>query len=60
MLALIQDPASNKYPLPLDDDYSVYNGCIVHRDAIDVVNLPSGDETFVINNCFDGACIRAH
>ncbi len=55
VLALVQDPASNKYPLPLDDDYSVYNGCIVHRDAIDVVNLPSGDETFVINNCFDGA-----
>nr|AXR85430.1 polyprotein 1a [Infectious bronchitis virus] len=55
VLALIQDPASNKYPLPLDDDYSVYNGCIVHRDALDVVNLPSGDETFVINNCFEGA-----
>nr|QRR19170.1 polyprotein 1a [Turkey coronavirus] len=55
VLALIQDPASNKYPLPLDDDYSVYNGCIVHKDALDVVNLPSGDETFVINSCFDGA-----
>nr|ARS22419.1 1a polyprotein [Infectious bronchitis virus] len=55
VLALIQDPASNKYPLPLDDDYSVYNGCIVHRDALDVVNLPSGEETFVVNNCFEGA-----
>nr|ARS23150.1 replicase polyprotein 1a [Infectious bronchitis virus] len=55
VLALIQDPASNKYPLPLDDDYSVYNGCIVHKDALDVVNLPSGEETFVINNCFEGA-----
>nr|QDQ69198.1 polyprotein 1a [Infectious bronchitis virus] len=55
VLALIQDPASNKYPLPLDDDYSVYNGCIVHKDALDVVNLPSGEETFVVNNCFDGA-----
>nr|UOF83429.1 polyprotein 1a [Infectious bronchitis virus] len=55
VLALIQDPASNKYPLPLDDDYSVYNGTIVHRDALDVVNLPSGEETFVINNCFEGA-----
>nr|UXN85483.1 replicase polyprotein 1a [Infectious bronchitis virus] len=55
VLALIQDPASNKYPLPLDDDYSVYNGTIVHKDALDVVNLPSGEETFVINNCFEGA-----
>nr|APP92741.1 orf1a polyprotein [Infectious bronchitis virus] len=55
VLALIQDPASTKYPLPLDEDYSVYNGCIVHRDALDVVNLPSGEETFVVNNCFDGA-----
>nr|AOC59722.1 1a pol protein [Infectious bronchitis virus] len=55
VLALIQDPASSKYPLPLDDDYSVYNGCIVHKDALDVVNLPSGEETYVINNCFDGA-----
>nr|BDE26447.1 1a polyprotein [Infectious bronchitis virus] len=55
VLALIQDPASNKYPLPLDDDYSVYNGAIVHKDALDVVNLPSGEETFVINNCFEGA-----
>nr|WRY67236.1 1a polyprotein [Infectious bronchitis virus] len=55
VLALIQDPASNKYPLPLDDDYSVYNGVIVHKDALDVVNLPSGEETFVINNCFEGA-----
>nr|WMM66090.1 1ab [Infectious bronchitis virus] len=55
VLALIQDPASNKYPLPLDDDYSVYNGCIVHKDALDVVNLPSGEETFVVNNCFEGA-----
>nr|AYG86346.1 polymerase/replicase [Infectious bronchitis virus] len=55
VLALIQDPASNKYPLPLDDDYSVYNGCIVHRDALDVVNLPSGEEIFVVNNCFEGA-----
>nr|QIV13707.1 replicase polyprotein 1ab [Infectious bronchitis virus] len=55
VLALIQDPASNKYPLPLDDDYSVYNGTIVHKDALDVVNLPSGEETYVINNCFDGA-----
>nr|UOF83223.1 replicase polyprotein 1ab [Infectious bronchitis virus] len=50
-----QDPASNKYPLPLDDDYSVFNGCIVHKDALDVVNLPSGEETFVVNNCFEGA-----
>nr|ASM61971.1 ORF1a [Infectious bronchitis virus] len=55
VLALIQDPASNKYPLPLDDDYSVYNGAIVHKDAFDVVNLPSGEETFVVNNCFEGA-----
>nr|QIM61638.1 1a polyprotein [Avian coronavirus] len=55
VLSLVQDPASNKYPLPLDDDYSVYNGCIVHKDALDVVNLPSGEETFVINNCFEGA-----
>nr|QDQ69197.1 polyprotein 1ab [Infectious bronchitis virus] len=55
VLALIQDPASTKYPLPLDDDYSVYNGCIVHKDALDVVNLPSGEETFVVNNCFEGA-----
>nr|UOF83530.1 polyprotein 1a [Infectious bronchitis virus] len=55
VLALIQDPASNKYPLPLDDDYSVFNGCIVHKDALDVVNLPSGEETFVVNNCFEGA-----
>nr|ADA83475.1 replicase polyprotein 1a [Infectious bronchitis virus] len=55
VLALIQDPASNKYPLPLDDDYSVYNGAIVHKDALDVVNLPSGEEAFVINNCFEGA-----
>nr|WNR61909.1 polyprotein 1a [Infectious bronchitis virus] len=55
VLALIQDPASCKYPLPLDDDYSVYNGVIVHKDALDVVNLPSGEETFVVNNCFDGA-----
>ncbi|QOS02274.1 polyprotein 1a [Avian coronavirus IA1162/2020] len=55
VLALIQDPASNKYPLPFDDDYSVYNGTIVHKDALDVVNLPSGEETFVINNCFEGA-----
>nr|UKR46410.1 replicase polyprotein 1a [Avian coronavirus] len=55
VLALIQDPASNKYPLPLDDDYSVYNGTIVHKDALDVVNLPSGEETFVVNNCFEGA-----
>nr|QLI33804.1 1a protein [Infectious bronchitis virus] len=55
VLSLVQDPASNKYPLPLDDDYSVYNGCIVHRDALDVVNLPSGEETFVVNNCFEGA-----
>nr|QDA76290.1 ORF1ab [Infectious bronchitis virus] len=55
VLALIQDPASNKYPLPLDDDYSVYNGCIVHKDALDVVNLPSGEETFVVNDCFEGA-----
>nr|UKR46495.1 replicase polyprotein 1a [Avian coronavirus] len=55
VLALLQDPASNKYPLPLDEDYSVYNGCIVHKDAIDVVNLPSGEETFVVNNCFEGA-----
>uniref|UniRef100_G1CRJ1 1a polyprotein n=1 Tax=Infectious bronchitis virus TaxID=11120 RepID=G1CRJ1_9GAMC len=55
VLSLLQDPASNKYPLPLDEDYSVYNGCIVHKDALDVVNLPSGEETFVVNNCFDGA-----
>nr|WCG92562.1 1a [Infectious bronchitis virus] len=55
VLALIQDPASNKYPLPLDDDYSVFNGCIVHKDALGVVNLPSGEETFVVNNCFEGA-----
>lgn len=55
VLSLLQDPASNKYPLPLDDEYSVYNGCIVHRDALDVVNLPSGEETFVVNNCFEGA-----
>nr|APP92728.1 orf1a polyprotein [Infectious bronchitis virus] len=55
VLALIQDPASTKYPLPLDEDYSVYNGVIVHKDALDVVNLPSGEETFVVNNCFDGA-----
>nr|AEB00705.1 polyprotein 1a [Infectious bronchitis virus] len=55
VLSLLQDPASNKYPLPLDDDYSVYNGCIVHKDALDVVNLPSGEETFVVNNCFEGA-----
>nr|ADA83485.1 replicase polyprotein 1a [Infectious bronchitis virus] len=55
VLALIQDPASTKYPLPLNDDYSVYNGSIVHKDALDVVNLPSGEETFVINNCFEGA-----
>nr|CAC39112.1 replicase polyprotein 1ab [Avian infectious bronchitis virus (strain Beaudette CK)] len=55
VLALIQDPASIKYPLPLDEDYSVYNGCIVHKDALDVVNLPSGEETFVVNNCFEGA-----
>nr|QLI33791.1 1a protein [Infectious bronchitis virus] len=55
VLSLVQDPASNKYPLPLDEDYSVYNGCIVHKDALDVVNLPSGEETFVINNCFEGA-----
>nr|UKR46420.1 replicase polyprotein 1a [Avian coronavirus] len=55
VLALLQDPASNKYPLPLDDDYSVFNGCIVHKDAFDVVNLPSGEETFVVNNCFEGA-----
>nr|QLI34477.1 1a polyprotein [Infectious bronchitis virus] len=55
VLALLQDPASNKYPLPLDEEYSVYNGAIVHRDALDVVNLPSGEETFVVNNCFEGA-----
>nr|AEB00724.1 polyprotein 1a [Infectious bronchitis virus] len=55
VLSLLQDPASNKYPLPLDDDYSVYNGCIVHKDALDAVNLPSGEETFVVNNCFEGA-----
>nr|ANI87710.1 polyprotein 1a [Infectious bronchitis virus] len=55
VLSLLQDPASSKYPLPLDDDYSVYNGCIVHKDALDVVNLPSGEETFVVNNCFEGA-----
>nr|APY23514.1 ORF1ab [Infectious bronchitis virus] len=55
VLSLLQDPASNKYPLPLDDDYSVYNGCIVHKDALDVVNLPTGEETFVVNNCFEGA-----
>nr|QLI34440.1 1ab polyprotein [Infectious bronchitis virus] len=55
VLSLLQDPASNKYPLPLDEDYSVYNGVIVHRDALDVVNLPSGEETFVVNNCFEGA-----
>nr|AEO86767.1 1a protein [Duck coronavirus]AEO88935.1 1a polyprotein [Duck coronavirus] len=55
VLSLLQDPASNKYPLPLDEDYSVYNGAIVHKDALDVVNLPSGEETFVVNNCFEGA-----
>nr|APW81991.1 1a [Infectious bronchitis virus] len=55
VLSLLQDPASNKYPLPFDDDYSVYNGCIVHKDALDVVNLPSGEEIFVVNNCFEGA-----
>lgn len=55
VLSLLQDPASYKYPLPLDEDYSVYNGCIVHKDALDVVNLPSGEETFIVNNCFDGA-----
>nr|QIX02940.1 ORF1a [Infectious bronchitis virus] len=55
VLSLLQDPASNKYPLPLDDDYSVYNGCIVHKDALDVVSITSGEETFVVNNCFEGA-----
>nr|QKG30340.1 1a polyprotein [Infectious bronchitis virus] len=55
LIGLLQDPTSNKYPLPLDEDYSVYNGCIVHRDALDVVNHPSGEEMYVINNAFEGA-----
>uniref|UniRef100_A0AB39AD72 ORF1ab polyprotein n=1 Tax=Bird gammacoronavirus AnasCN24 TaxID=3237959 RepID=A0AB39AD72_9GAMC len=55
LVALMQNPANYQYPMPFDEEYSVFCGKLVHKDAIDVYHHPSGDDMYVINTSFDGA-----
>nr|YP_009825031.1 NSP3 [Duck coronavirus] len=55
LAGLLKNPANFKYPLPYDDEYSVFCGRLVHKCAIDIYHYPSGDDMYVINDAFDGA-----
>uniref|UniRef100_A0AB39AFC5 ORF1ab polyprotein n=1 Tax=Bird gammacoronavirus XenusCN24 TaxID=3237970 RepID=A0AB39AFC5_9GAMC len=49
LAGLLKNPANFRYPLPYDDDYSVFCGRLFHKDAIDIYHYPSGDDMYVVN-----------